>query len=160
MMIAAGGVCNIPQDLLAEEATMQRIPLSTQACEVVHRQTRLVKLRAPASAIPWILASARVHQNIEWVRSWVENENPDLAAALDFEWMNAKRIWQLRQGQKGHRPVQNTWTDVCSWVYRLKRWGSVTDGNITIFPEADATHMDLLSGATWSVLEHSLTKWT
>ena len=38
--------------------------------------------------------------------------------------------------------------------------GSVADGNITIFPEADATHMDLLSGATWSVLEHSFTKWT
>ena len=38
------------------------------------------------------MASARVHQNMEWVRSWVENENPD-AAAFDFEWMiAAKRI--------------------------------------------------------------------
>ena len=44
-------------------------------------------------------------------------------------------------------------------VMRIWR-GSVTDGNITIFPEADATHTDLLSSATWSVLEHSLTKWT
>ena len=37
-------------------------------------------------------------------------------------------------------------------VMRIWR-DSATDGNITIFPEADATHMDLLS-------EHSLTKWT
>ena len=79
-------------------------------------------MHAPASAIPWILASARVHQNIEWVRSWVENENPDAAAAFDFEWMKAKRIAQLRQEQNGHRPVQNKWTDVCAWVYRLKLW--------------------------------------
>ena len=43
----------------------------------------------------------------------------------------------------------------------MRIWrGSVTDGNSAIFPEADATHMDLLSGATWSVLQHSLTKWT
>ena len=80
MKIAAGDVSNIPQDSLAEEAIMQR---------------------------PWILASARVHQNIEWVKSWVENENPDEAVAFDFELMNAKRIAQLRHGQKGHQPVQN-----------------------------------------------------
>ena len=49
----------------------------------------------------------------------MENENPDAAAAFDFEWMNAKRAVQLWQGQKGHRPVQNKWTDVCAWVYRL-----------------------------------------
>ena len=41
----------------------------------------------------------------------------------------------------------------------VRRFG-VTDGNITILPEADATHMDLLSVGTWSVLEHSLMKWT
>ena len=40
-------------------------------------------------------------------------------------------------------------------VMRIWR-GSVTDGNITILPEEDATHMDLLSGATWSVPEQSL----
>ena len=83
------------------------IPLSSQASEGVHRQSSLVKVRAPAS---WILASARVHQNIEGVRCWVENENPAAAAAFDFEWMNAKRIAQFRQGQNGHRPVQNKWT--------------------------------------------------
>ena len=53
----------------------------------------------------------------------MENENPDAAAAFDFVLINAKRIAQLRQGQKGHLPVQNKWTDVCAWVYRLKRWG-------------------------------------
>ena len=31
--IAAGDVSNVPQDLVAEEAIMQRIPLSSQACE-------------------------------------------------------------------------------------------------------------------------------
>ena len=101
---------------------MQRIPLPSQASEGVHRQSRLVEVRAPASAIPWIQGSARVHHNIEWVRSLVENENPDSPAAFDVEWMNAKRIAQLRQGQKGHRPVQNKSKDVCAWVYRLKRW--------------------------------------
>ena len=40
-----------------------------------------------------------------------------------------------------------------SQVMRIWR-GPLTDGNITVFPEAGATHMDLLSGATWSVLEH------
>ena len=69
--IAAGNVSNVPQDLLAEEAIMQRIPLSSQASEGVHHQSRLNKVRAPASAIPWIPASARMHQNIEWARSWV-----------------------------------------------------------------------------------------
>ena len=68
-------------------------------------------------------ASARVHQNIEWVRSWVENENADAAAALYFEWMNAKRLAQFRQGQKRHRPLQNKCTDVCVWMYRMKRRG-------------------------------------
>ena len=111
--IAAGDTSNIPQGLLAAEAIMQRIPLSSRASEGVHRQSRLVKVRAPASAIPWILASARVHQNIEWVRSWMETESPDAAVAFVFERMNAKRIAQLGQGQKGHRPVQNKWTDVC-----------------------------------------------
>ena len=120
--IAAGDVSNIPQDLLAEEAVVQRIPLSRQASEGVHRQSRLVNVSAPTSATPWIPVSARMHQNIEWARSWVENENPDAAAAFDFEWMNAKRIAQLRQGQRGHRPVQNKLTDVCNWVCRLKRW--------------------------------------
>ena len=120
--IAAGDVSNIPQDLLAEEAIMQRLLLSSQASEGVHRQSMLVKVSAPAPAKPWILASARVDQNIEWVRSWVENENPDAAAAFDFEWMNAKRTAQLGQGQNWYRPVQNKWTDVCAWVYRLKRW--------------------------------------
>ena len=86
---------------------MQRIPLCGQASEGVHRQSRLVNVRAPTSAIPRILAAAWVHQIIEWVRSWVENDNPVVAAAFDFEWMNAKRIAQLKQGQKGHRPVQN-----------------------------------------------------
>ena len=97
--IAAGNVSKKAQDLLAEEAIVQRIPLSSQASEGVHRQSRLIKVRVPASAIPWILASARVHQNIEWFWSWVENENPDATAAFGFEWMNAKRIAQLRQGQ-------------------------------------------------------------
>ena len=60
--IAGGDVSNVPQALLAEEAIMQRIPLSSHASEGVHRHSRLVKVRAPASAIPWILASARVHQ--------------------------------------------------------------------------------------------------
>ena len=120
MNIAAGDASNTPQDLLAEEAILQRLPLSGQASEGVHRQSRLVKVRAPASAIPWILASARVHQNIEWVRSWVVKVNPDAAAAFDFEWMNAKRVAQRKQGQKGHRPVQNK--DACAWVFRLKRW--------------------------------------
>ena len=73
--IAAGDVSNIPQDLLAEVAIMQRVPLSSQAFEGVHRQSRLVKVRAPASAILWIPASARVHQTIEWAMSWVENEH-------------------------------------------------------------------------------------
>ena len=73
--IAAGDVFNIPQDLLAEEAIVHRIPLSSQASEGVHRQSRLVKVRALASAVPWIPASARVHQNIERVRPGVENEN-------------------------------------------------------------------------------------
>ena len=37
----------------------------------------------------------------------------------------------------------------------MRIWrGSMTDGNIAIFLEADAAHMDLLSGATWSVLGH------
>ena len=36
--IAAGDVSNIPQDLLAEEVIMQRIPLSIQASEGVHPQ--------------------------------------------------------------------------------------------------------------------------
>ena len=116
MKIAAGDVSNIPEDLLAEEAIIQRIPLSGQASEGVHRQSRLVNVRAPTSAIPRILASAWVHQIIEWVRSWVENDNPAVASAFDFEWMNAKRIAQLKQGQKGHRPVQNKCTDVCAWV--------------------------------------------
>ena len=96
MKIAALNVSKVPQDLVAKEAIMQRVPLSSRASEGVHRQTRLVKVRAPASAVLWILASAREHQNIERVRSWAENENPDAAAAFDFEWMNAKRIAQLR----------------------------------------------------------------
>ena len=121
--IAAGDVSKVPQDLVAKEAIMQRVPLSSQASEGGHRQTRLVKVRAPASAIPWILASAREHQNIERVRSWAENENPDAAAAFDFEWMNAKRIAQLRHSQKKkYRPVLSTWTDVCAWMCRLQRW--------------------------------------
>ena len=52
----------------------------------------------------------------------MENENPDAAEAFVFEWMNAKGTARVRQGHKGHRPVQNKSTDVCSWVYRLKRW--------------------------------------
>ena len=96
MGIAAGDASEVSQDLPAEEAIMQRIPLSSQAAEGAHRQTRLVKVRAPASAIPWILASVRVHQNIEWARSWVENENPDAAATFHFECMNAKRVAPLR----------------------------------------------------------------
>ena len=36
--IAAGDLSNIPQDLLAEEATIQRVPLSSQASEGVRRQ--------------------------------------------------------------------------------------------------------------------------
>ena len=52
--IAAGDASSVPQDLLAQEAVMQRISLSSQASEGVHRQTRLVRVRAPASAIPWI----------------------------------------------------------------------------------------------------------
>ena len=43
--IAAGDVSNIPQDLLVEEAIMQRIPLFSQASEGVHPQSRLVKVR-------------------------------------------------------------------------------------------------------------------
>ena len=71
--IATGDVFNIPQDLLAEEAIMQRIPLSSQA-----------------SAGVW---SKCAHPHLRY---------------LGF---------QLLRG-----------------------------------PDADATHMDLLSGATWSVL--------
>ena len=123
MKIAAGDESNIPQDLLAEEAVVQRIPLSRQASEGVHRQSRLVNVRAPTSAIPWILASAQMHQNIEWARSWVVNDDPDAAVAFDFEWLYSKRIAQLGQGQRGHRPVQSKWTDVCNWLCRLKRWG-------------------------------------
>ena len=39
---------------------------------------RLVKVHAPACAILWILASARVHQNIEWERPWVEGPGKEL----------------------------------------------------------------------------------
>ena len=53
----------VSQDLLAEEAITQRIPLSSQASESVHRQSGLVKVRAPTSAIPWILASARAPEH-------------------------------------------------------------------------------------------------
>ena len=48
--IAAGDVSNIPEDLLAVEAFMQRLPLTRQVSEGVHRQSRLVKVGAPASA--------------------------------------------------------------------------------------------------------------
>ena len=123
MKIAAGDVSNIPQDLLAEEAVVQRIPLSRQASEGVHRQSRLVNVRAPTSAIPWILSFVQMHQNIEWARSWVVDDDPDAAVAFDFEWLYSKRIAQLGQGQRGHRPVQSKLTDVCNWVCRLKRWG-------------------------------------
>ena len=87
--IAAGDVSNIPQDLLDEEAIIQRIPMSSQESEGVHRQSRLVRMRAPA--VPWIPASARVHQNIEWVRSWAEKRIQMRAAAFDFEWKNKDR---------------------------------------------------------------------
>ena len=56
-------------------------------------------------------------------------------------------------------PPKTVGLHLTAQVMRIWR-GSLTDGNITIFPEADATHMDLLSGATWSVLGRSLTKWT
>ena len=121
--IAAGDVSNIPQDLLAEEAIMQRIPFSSQASEGVHRQTRLVKVRARASAIPWIPASARVHQNIEWVQGLGWRTRIQMRRRRLNSWMNAKRIAQIRRGQKGHPPVQNKLTDVCACLYRLKRWG-------------------------------------
>ena len=61
--IADGGVPDIPQDSFAEEAIMLRIPLSCQASEGAHRQSRLVKVRALASSIAWILASARVPEH-------------------------------------------------------------------------------------------------
>ena len=64
--IAAGDVSNIPQDWNAQEAIMQRIPLSSQASEGVHRETRLVKVRPPASAIPWILATSAEIVDVRW----------------------------------------------------------------------------------------------
>ena len=107
--IAAGDVSNIPQDLLADEAINASQSARTHICDILD-------------------SCFRVGAPVEWVRSWVENKNPDAAEAFDFEWMNAKRIAQHSQGQKGHRPVVNKRTDVCARVYRLKRWG-MSDGS-------------------------------
>ena len=95
--IAAGDVSNIPHDVLAVEAIMQRILLSSQASEGVHRQTGLVKVRAPAPALLWISASALVHQNIECVRFRVENENGEqvdgrLRLGIPFEALGSGRL--------------------------------------------------------------------
>ena len=116
------------------------------------------------------------------VRSWVENENPDAAAAFDFEMLTAMGYHSLPQentdqplvfqvtrvssvllkvlrGVQWLAPPKTVWRHLTAQVMRIWR-GSVADGNISIFPEADATRVDLLSGATWSALEHLLTKWT
>ena len=46
----------------------------------------------------------------------------------------------------GLRRLKTVGLHLTGEVLRIWR-GSVTDGNSAIFPEADATHMDLLSGA-------------
>ena len=139
--VAGGNVTEIRQGLLDEERVMRRIPLSSQHGEGVHRQSRLVKIRSPSSGMPWVLATARVEQNIAWVKTWVENENPDAAAAFDFEWVNAKRIAQHRRGKRAFRPVWNKWSTVCDWVYRLKQWGRIDWSPLRVGrPAAMAAH--------------------
>ena len=85
-------------------------------------------------------------------------ENSDQPLVFQVTRVSSVALNVLRGVQRFAPPktVGLHWT---AQVMRIWR-GSVTDSNITTFPEADATHMDLLSGATWSVHEHSLTKWT
>ena len=78
--------------------------------------------------------------------------------------LTAVAYYSLPQGNSDH-PLVFQVTRVSSALLKVLRgvqWPAppVTDGNITTFLEADATHMDLPSGAMWSVLEHALTKWT
>ena len=58
-------------------------------------------------------------------------------------------LLQFLCGVQRLAPPKTVRLHLTAQVTRIWR-GSVTDGNVTIFPEADATHMDLLSGATWS----------
>ena len=96
LRISGGDTTNVSDGLKREEATMRRIPLTSDAAEGYHRTARLVHIKASASRMPWVLSSTRLDQNLQMALTMVGSE----VGASEFrnDWFTFKNILQFKQG--------------------------------------------------------------
>ena len=96
--IAGGDVSDIPQALVDEEAAWKKMPLSSSRAEGYHRTTRLVKIKGARSRMPWIMASARVDQDLDFM-DVVEDTDAGMEC-FRAEFSSFAHILQTRPGSR------------------------------------------------------------
>lgn len=91
--VAAGGEPTAAH--LAEIMALTNSPIDESAAEGYHRQTTLVKTRAAAATLPWVIANARFDQNLQRIETFIHQHGGLGKKIVCFEWLRCKRLLQV-----------------------------------------------------------------
>jgi len=114
--LADGDSSSVDELFRSEVLVFQRIPLCTDVAEGYHRGAKLTSTRAPSTKMPFLFASARLAQNLEFVLR--RCQEPGGVDEFRREYTQWKRILQTsarkRQRNKKIKP-----RDALAVIYRL-----------------------------------------
>ena len=114
-IVSTGGPLPSSDALFKEQAVWRNMLMSSQLAEGYHRSTRLNKIRASSSRMPWTLSTQRLLEDLALLQ---EYSTGDMRKVFEYDYENYSRILQPNP-RLSLRPVRKKPLRVFSEVYRL-----------------------------------------
>ena len=93
------------------------MPIAEQEAEGIHRDVSQEKKRAIGSKLPWLAATVKLKENLDFYDKHVR-DSADMSKRFEWEWKNFRRIGQHRLGLQ-HRAARMSFKSVCRFSYAM-----------------------------------------